>query len=177
MNNILIYFVMAIGLSMDAFSLALAYGTTKIPINKKVLLSITVGIFHFFMPKLGALIGTELLLNYIAKANYLVGIIFLILAIEMLLSRKEEKTGSITNMISIILFSFTVSIDSFSVGIALSLTTTDINSPCIIFALISTLFTFLGVELGSKIAYKFENKAEHIGIIILLILGIKYLIL
>ena len=51
MNNILIYFVMAIGLSMDAFSLALAYGTTKIPINKKVLLSITVGIFHFFMPK------------------------------------------------------------------------------------------------------------------------------
>lgn len=176
MNNILIYFVMAIGLSMDAFSLALAYGTTKIPINKKVLLSITVGIFHFFMPKLGALIGTELLLNYIAKANYLVGIIFLILAIEMLLSRKEEKTGSITNMISIILFSFTVSIDSFSVGIALSLTTTDINSPCIIFALISTLFTFLGVELGSKIAYKFENKAEYIGIIILLILGIKYLI-
>ena len=177
MNNILIYFVMAIGLSMDAFSLALAYGTTKIPINKKVLLSITVGIFHFFMPKLGALIGTELLLNYIAKANYLVGIIFLILAIEMLLSRKEEKTGSITNMISIILFSFTVSIDSFSVGIALSLTTTDINSPCIIFALISTLFTFLGVELGSKIAYKIENKAEYIGIIILLILGIKYLIL
>lgn len=177
MNNILIYFVMAIGLSMDAFSLALAYGTTKIPINKKVLLSITVGIFHFFMPKLGALIGTELLLNYIAKANYLVGIIFLILAIEMLLSRKEEKTGSITNMISIILFSFTVSIDSFSVGIALSLTTTDINSPCIIFALISTLFTFLGVELGSKIAYKFENKAEYIGIIILLILGIEYLIL
>lgn len=177
MNNILIYFVMAIGLSMDAFSLALAYGTTKIPINKKVLLSITVGVFHFFMPKLGALIGTELLLNYIAKANYLVGIIFLILAIEMLLSRKEEKTGSITNMISIILFSFTVSIDSFSVGIALSLTTTNINSPCIIFALISTLFTFLGVELGSKIAYKFENKAEYIGIIILLILGIKYLIL
>lgn len=177
MNNILIYFVMAIGLSMDAFSLALAYGTTKIPINKKVLLSITVVIFHFFMPRLGALIGTELLLNYIAKANYLVGIIFLILAIEMLLSRKEEKTGSITNMISIILFSFTVSIDSFSVGIALSLTTTDINSPCIIFALISTLFTFLGVELGSKIAYKFENKAEYIGIIILLILGIKYLIL
>ena len=177
MNNILIYFVMAIGLSMDAFSLALAYGTTKIPINKKVLLSITVGIFHFFMPRLGALIGTELLLNYIAKANYLVGIIFLILAIEMLLSRKEEKTGSITNMISIILFSFTVSIDSFSVGIALSLNTTDINSPCIIFALISTLFTFLGVELGSKIAYKFENKAEYIGIIILLILGIKYLIL
>lgn len=176
MNNILIYFFIAIGLSMDAFSLALAYGTTKIPINKKILLSITVGIFHFFMPKLGALIGTELLLNYIVKANYLVGIIFMILAIEMILSRKDKKTGSITNVISIILFAFTVSIDSFSVGIALSLTTRDINCPCLIFASISTLFTFLGVELGNKIANKFENKAEYIGIIILLILGIKYLL-
>ena len=176
MNDILIYFFIAIGLSMDAFSLALAYGTTKITSIKKILLSLTVGIFHFFMPQLGAFLGTELLLNYIAKANYLVGIIFLILAIEMFLSRKEEKTGTITNMLSIIIFAFTVSIDSFSVGIALSFTTKNIIEPCLIFAVISGIFTLLGVILGNKIAEKFENKAEYIGIIILFLLGIKYLI-
>lgn len=176
MNNILIYFFMAIGLSMDAFSLALAYGTTKIPITKKVILSLTVGIFHFFMPKLGALLGTKLLLNYISKANYLVGIIFIILALEMFFSRKDKKSGTITNIISIILFSFTVSIDSFSVGIALSLTRKNITIACLIFAVISSIFTFLGVELGMKIAKKFESKAEYIGIIILFFLGIKYLL-
>ncbi len=176
MNNILIYFFMAIGLSMDAFSLALAYGTTKIPITKKVILSLTVGIFHFFMPKLGALLGTKLLLNYISKANYLVGIIFIILALEMFFSRKDKKSGTITNIISIILFSFTVSLDSFSVGIALSLTRKNITIACLIFAVISSIFTFLGVELGMKIAKKFESKAEYIGIIILFFLGIKYLL-
>mgnify|MGYP005773004705 CR=1 FL=1 len=175
MNNILIYFFMAIGLSMDAFSLALAYGTTEISFNKKVLLSITVGIFHFIMPKLGAYLGTELLLEYIAKANYLVGIIFFILAVEMFVSRKDDKTGSITNIISIIIFAFTVSIDSFSVGIALSLTTRDITTASFIFAITSFAFTFLGIHLGNKIAEKFESKASYIGMFILLFLGIKYL--
>ena len=103
MNDNLIYFFMAIGLSMDAFSLALAYGTTKINVRKKIILSLTVGIFHYIMPHLGVLLGTELLLNYIAKANYLVGIIFLILAIEMFISRNDEKKGSITNLLSIII--------------------------------------------------------------------------
>ena len=86
MNTTLIYFFMAIGLSMDAFSLALAYGTTKIKLKKKIILSLVVGIFHFIMPQLGALLGNELLLNYIAKADYLVGIIFLILAYPILLT-------------------------------------------------------------------------------------------
>ena len=44
MSDNLIYFFMAIGLSMDAFSLALAYGTTEITLRKKILLSLTVGI-------------------------------------------------------------------------------------------------------------------------------------
>lgn len=175
MKDILIYFFMAVGLSMDAFSLALAYGTTKISINKKILLSIIVGVFHFIMPQLGAWLGSELLLNYIAKADYLVGIIFLILAVEMFVSRNDEKKGTITNFLSIIIFAFTVSIDSFSVGVALSLTSKTITTACLVFAITSMSFTFLGINIGNKIADKFEKKSEYIGIIILLFLGIKYL--
>ena len=175
MNDILIYFFIALGLSMDAFSLALAYGTTQIQLKKKIVLSLTVGVFHYIMPHLGVILGTELLLNYIAKANYLVGIIFLILAIEMFVSRNDEKKGTITNLLSIIIFAFTVSIDSFSVGIALSLTSKTIMTACLIFAITSMSFTFLGINIGDKIATKFEKKSEYIGIIILLLLGLKYL--
>ena len=175
MNTTLIYFFMAIGLSMDAFSLALAYGTTKIKLKKKIILSLVVGIFHFIMPQLGALLGNELLLNYIAKADYLVGIIFLILAIEMFISRNDEKKGTITNFLSIIIFAFTVSVDSFSVGIALSLTSKTITIACLIFAITSMSFTFLGINIGNQIANKFKKKPEYIGIIILFLLAIKYI--
>ena len=155
--------------------IALAYGTTKTSNKKKILLSLMVGIFHLFMPKLGALLGNEILLNYLVKANYIVGAIFLIIGIEMFLSRKEEKKGSITNFLSILLFSFTVSLDSFSVGIALSLTTKTITEAAFIFAMTSFFFTFLGIYLGNKLSNKFGQKASYIGIIILILLGIKYL--
>ena len=60
--NIILVFLIAISLSMDAFSLALAYGTNSL--NKKEIrtLSTIVGIYHFFMPIIGMLIG-----NYITK--------------------------------------------------------------------------------------------------------------
>ena len=49
--------IIAISLSMDAFSLSLAYGTISMTKKEITLLSTIVGIYHFFMPILGMLIG------------------------------------------------------------------------------------------------------------------------
>lgn len=176
MQQLLIYFFIAVGLSMDAFSLALAYGTNELPTKKSFLLSIIVGIFHFIMPTLGSIIGITFFGDFITKADIIVAIVFLVLAIEMFLSRNEEEKGTITNLLSMIVFAFTVSIDSFSVGIALSLTEKSITTACIIFSLISFIFTFLGLMLGRKISEKFGKKATYLGIIILIVLAFKYLI-
>ena len=160
---------------MDAFSLALAYGTNKISKNKIILLSLVVGLFHFFMPITGSIIGLSLS-KIIYKSDFIVGIIFIILAIEMFISKDEEKKGTITNIFSIIIFAFTVSIDSFTVGIGLYLTNKNIIIPSIIFFTTSLIFTLLGLILGKKLSKTFGKKAIYIGIIILLVLGIKYLL-
>ena len=47
--NIILIFIIAISLSMDAFSLALAYGTISLSKKEINILSIVVGIYHFFM--------------------------------------------------------------------------------------------------------------------------------
>ena len=49
--NLFLLFIIAISLSMDAFSLSLAYGTLDINKKEIITLSIIVGIYHFFMPK------------------------------------------------------------------------------------------------------------------------------
>ena len=49
--------LMAISLSMDAFSLSLVYGTFGIDKKNKILLSLIVGCFHFVMPLFGMFIG------------------------------------------------------------------------------------------------------------------------
>ena len=176
MQQFLIYFFIAVGLSMDAFSLALAYGTTNIAKNKMILLSIFVGIFHYFMPWLGSVVGNHFLEEFVTKSNFLVAIIFLILALEMFLSRKEERKGTITNFFSILLFALTVSIDSFSVGLALGITEKTIKIAFSIFAIVSATFTFLGLVLGKKLSDQFGTKATYLGIAILILLALKYLI-
>lgn len=175
MQQILIYFFIAVGLSMDAFSLALAYGTNRLSLKKSFYLSIIVGTFHYVMPKLGEIIGLNLLRSLISKANILVGIVFIVLAVEMFLSRNEEEKISITNFLSMLLFAFTVSLDSFSVGIALSLTEKSITIACIIFCLVSFFFTFTGLVLGEKLSKKYGKKATYFGIIILVLLALKYM--
>ena len=160
---------------MDAFSLALAYGTNNLTYKKITILSISVGLFHFFMPNLGAFIGNTFLSKIISHANSIVAIVLLILAIQMFCSRNEEKKGTITNLFSIILFSFTVSIDSFTVGIALSLTKNSIILPAVIFSIVSSIFTGAGLMLGRKLYDKYEKKATYLGIIILIVVALTYL--
>lgn len=175
--SIILILLTAIGLSMDAFSLALIYGTLNMRSKMNNIMSITVGIFHFFMPILGYTIG-QIILNIIRiNPNVLVGIIFIILAIEMLISlKKEEQAKVLTNILSIILFAFTVSIDSFSVGIAYGALKNNIVLAGIIFSIVSALFTYGGVNMGKRLVNKYGNIANIIGSIILLILGISYLI-
>ena len=50
MNTLLTCFFVAVSLSMDAFSLALIYGTCNMGKRNELLLAIIVGLFHFFMP-------------------------------------------------------------------------------------------------------------------------------
>lgn len=169
----LIYFFIALGLSMDAFSLAIAYGTTGINIKKSLIISLSVGIFHYLMPLLGSIIGKNL--DFIINSsNVIVGIVFLILAIEMYTSRNEENKGTITNIASIIIFSFAVSIDSFSVGLALGLSSTNLHIGFLIFSIVSATFTLIGLTLGKYLSKKFEKKAIYFGITILMLLSIKY---
>ena len=176
MQQILIYFFIALGLSMDAFSLAIAYGTNKISLKKEMLLSIFVGLFHYVMPLLGTLIGEKL--NFIINgSNIIVGLIFLILASEMYTSIDEEKKGTITNFLSILFFSLTVSIDSFSVGIALGITKNYTSLAFIIFSIVSATFTLMGLLLGKYLSQKLEKKATYFGIIILVLLALKYIFL
>jgi len=171
-----ILFLIAIGLSMDAFSLALIYGTLNMETKYHNLMSIFVGIFHFFMPLFGYFLGKIIFSVLPISPKIVAGVIFIALAIEMLLSlKKEEQLKILENIFSICLFAFTVSIDSFSIGIGLGNLTNQILLAGLIFSLTSATFTYLGVKLGDILVKKFGNISTLLGSIILFILGIYYI--
>ena len=72
--EIILIFIIAISLSMDAFSLSLAYGTVSMTKKERTLLSTIVGVYHFFMPIFGMLIG-DFLFNLIHVSGDIVVLI------------------------------------------------------------------------------------------------------
>ena len=175
--NIILIIIIAISLSMDAFSLSLAYGTLNLPSRKIFILSLIVGIYHFFMPIFGRLIG-NLIFNYIPiKPDIIVLVILVFIGINMIMDtfKKEESDKNIDNL-GIILFGFAVSLDAFSVGITLPNITNQYLLSSIIFSICSFTFTYSGLLLGSKINKIIGSLSTLIGGIFLILVGILYVI-
>jgi len=177
MNILLTTILIGVSLSMDAFSLALIYGTNYLNKKEIYLLSIIVGIFHFFMPLIGIFFGNIISQYFILNLNLIVSIIFGIIGIEMIISSfKEEEININTNILGLLMFGLSVSIDSLTTGIGISVINNNYLQCSIIFMIVSSIFTYLGLILGNKLNKKLGHISTLIGGITLIILAIYYLI-
>lgn len=171
-----IIILIGISLSMDAFSLALAYGTLNLKTKDINLLSIIVGLYHYFMPLLGMFVGKKIINLLPISSNFLVFIVLFLIGIQMIIeSFKEEKEIKKLNLFEMILFGLAVSIDSFSLGLGLKTLYKNPYISALIFSISSMLFTYIGLKLGKKINQKIGNISTIFGGITLIIIGIIYL--
>ena len=176
MDIILIFFI-AISLSMDAFSLSLAYGTINLTRKEINLLSIIVGIYHFFMPILGMFIGSYIIKFIHIGEDIIVLVIFGVIGLNMIIESRGEKQKIKHMKISeMLLFGFAVSVDSFSVGIGLNNINDNIILCSSIFSLTSLMFTYVGLKLGKKISNVIGSVATLLGGIALIIFGIVFVL-
>ena len=174
--NILTIILIAISLSMDAFSLSLIFGTEGINKKDKIILSVIVGIYHFFMPLIGLSIGTIITSKLIINTNILVGFILSLIAIEMIVSSFQNKENKfLLSIPGYILFGLSVSIDSLTTGIGLPAITNNYIISSLTFSITSLIFTFLGLNLGNIINQKYGKISTVLGGTVLLLIGIIYI--
>ncbi len=175
--NLLFVIILAISLSMDAFSLSIAYGTLGLKNKKILLISLVVGIYHFFMPLFGLYVGS-LIIKYInIDPDLIVFIVLLFIGIQMIVeSFKKGKEIKNISFLEIIMFGLAVSIDSFSVGIGMQAFLVGPFICIILFSITSFIFTYIGLLFGNKLNKIFGKISTLIGGILLIILGIIYLI-
>ena len=173
--HIFIILMIAVSLSMDAFSLALIYGTQSISKKNKIILSIIVGIYHFVMPLLGVFLGNIILKYLVINLSIVVSIIFLFIGIEMIISSiKDDSHDFVVSIFGFLIFGLSVSIDSFTTGIGLNVINNNYLEVSSIFCIVSGSFTYLGLILGNKLGSIFGKLSTIIGGVILIILGIIY---
>lgn len=171
----LLVILIAVSLSMDAFSLALAYGMFNFNRKEIITLSLIVGLYHLIMPFIGYNFG-NMIFSYIAiKPSLIVAIIFNIIGIEMIIDMfKKEEKKKITGYIEMLAFGLAVSVDSFSTGIGIKAITDNIYFAFLLFSITSFIFTFAGLKLGKKISEKIGKASNLVGASILILIGISY---
>ena len=175
--NITTIIVIAISLSMDAFSLSLAYGTLNLDKKNIEQLSTIVGIYHFIMPLLGLSIGKIILKIIPLNPNIIVCIVLTFIGLEMIIDTfKKENEIKAMNIKELLLFGLAVSIDSFSIGIGLEVLTKNYMLCALIFSISSAIFTYVGLILGKTISKIIGKISTLLGGITLIIIGIIYIL-
>lgn len=176
MNVFFTCVLIGISLSMDAFSLALLYGTYGLSKKDQLMLSTIVGIFHFFMPLIGLFFGNVVFHYLMVDSNFVVGIIFGLLGIEMFISSfRSEEVKILIGFVPFLLFGLSVSIDSLTTGIGLSSISDNYLMVSSIFMFFSAFFTYLGLKLGGFLSDRFGKVATMFGGSLMIFLAFFYI--
>lgn len=171
--------LLAIGVAMDAFAVSICKGITiKKDLNKSSLIvGVYFGSFQGIMPLIGYF-AMNLISNYLGGIKeYIIFGLLLYVGITMILeARKEEKFDDSLSFVNMLVLSLATSLDALSVGPSLSLLSINIFLCVFIIAIITFLFSFIGVKIGNKFGDKYKSKAEILGGIVLILIGIKVLL-
>lgn len=178
MSEIITLISIGIALSMDVFSLALSIGMCRGPLNCEIIFSFLVALFHFVLPLIGLEIGIEIFWHLKVNFNIIIGVALIIIALSMLSEFKKKDDDLCEtqfNFIGIIFIALSVSFDSFITGIGILAITSNILLAVFIFAILSFIFSFLGLTIGKYAQKKLGIYSTIVGIVLLLIIAITFL--
>lgn len=172
--------IIAIGLSMDAFAVAICKGLSmqKMSYKNAVKTGLYFGGFQALMPFIGYLLGTQFK-GYITSIDHWIAFALLsIIGIKMIKeSRSEyERLDDSFNLKNMLVLSIATSIDALAVGVTFAFLQVDIVFAVSIIGITTFIFSFIGVKIGNVFGAKFKSKAELTGGIILIAMGIKILV-
>lgn len=173
-------FVIALGLSADAFAVSVCKGLSVERIEKRNLLTVGLyfGGFQALMPLLGFWLGSRFE-SFITGIDHWVTFTLLdIIGLNMIKESREcaKKVDSSFTMRVMIPMAVATSIDALAVGITFAFLRVSII-PAVSFIGITTfILSVLGIGLGNKFGGKYKSKAELAGGIILVLMGIKILL-
>jgi putative Mn2+ efflux pump MntP len=172
--------LLSIGLAMDAFSVAIVagFGVGKVKLLDSLRISSTFGIAHIIMPVLGWFLGSTMITFIQRWDHWLAFTILAFVGIRMLKEGLKKETMKINasdfmGLSSLLMFTFAVSIDSLAVGMSFNLQDLKIWIPSLFMGAGTLIFTFIGLNIGSKTGQQFGKKAQIIGGLILILIGLR----
>ncbi|MBQ4611193.1 MAG: manganese efflux pump [Clostridia bacterium] len=174
-------FILAVGLSMDAFAVSVCKGLAmeKISLKNAGIVGLWFGGFQALMPLIGFFLGynfsdaIQSVDHWIAFA--LLGIIGFNMIKEARSCESEEACGCLSFK-EMFTMAVATSIDALAVGITFAFLTVDIVPAVTLIGVTTFVLSMIGVKVGSIFGAKYKAGAELAGGVILILLGTKILL-
>ena len=173
-------FIIAVGLSMDAFAVSICKGLSvkKVTFGHAAVCGGYFGAFQAIMPVIGFVLGVQFK-DLITSVDHWIALILLCLIganmIRESLSKEEEEMNCSFCFRAMLPLAIATSIDALAVGVTFAIM--DIGSKIVFAVLFIGVITFilsaLGVKIGNVFGAKFKAKAEFFGGVVLILMGLK----
>ncbi|MGN0633789.1 MAG: manganese efflux pump MntP family protein [Oscillospiraceae bacterium] len=177
--GILELFILAVGLSMDAFAVSICKGLSlgSIKFKHMVTAGLWFGGFQALMPVIGYLLGSNFA-DMVSKYAHWIAFALLVfiggnMIKEAVCDDEEESADASMSPKSMFLLAIATSIDALAVGVTFAFLQVAIIAAVSFIGAVTFIFSAAGVKIGSLFGTKYKSKAEICGGVILILLGIK----
>ena len=179
-------FLIGIGLSMDAFAVAICKGLAmpdKVDRKGALLIALYFGVFQAVMPALGWLLGSQFARYVTQMAPWIAFVLLAWIGGSMIRESlsKEEKEEAEMGAVShkeLLVLAVATSIDALAVGVTFSMLELAVSIGAAVALIGCTTFVISlgGVYVGNVFGARYKGKAEFVGGAILILIGVKILL-
>ena len=174
-------FLIAVGLSMDAFAVSVCKGLAmpKCTFKKAAIVGLWFGGFQALRPAIGYILGAQFQ-EAIASIDHWIAFVLLALIggnmIHEALDNDEEEADASLDVKTMFLLAVATSIDALAIGITFAFLKVNIIPAVCFIGIVTFIISFAGVKIGNVFGARYKNKAEIVGGVILILLGLKILL-
>lgn len=179
-------FLVGVGLSMDAFAVAICKGLAMPRVNRKrtLLIGLYFGVFQAVMPLTGWLLGSQFARRVTKMAPWIAFVLLAWIGGSMIresLSTKEKEEKAEPAELrhrELLMLAIATSIDALAVGVSFSMVelTVPIYAAAALIGCTTFAISVAGVFVGNLFGARYKNRAEFVGGAILILIGLKILL-
>jgi putative Mn2+ efflux pump MntP len=175
---------LALALAMDAFAVSLGIGMAQHPATGRqtLRLAFTFGLFQFVMCTAGWGAG-ETVVKYISRYDHWLAFMLLLFVGGRMIHEsferekaEESERRDPTSGASLLVLGVATSLDSLAVGLSLAALHTPILYPAAVIGVVAFGMTVIGLKLGPALGKVIGRRAELLGGLVLIAIGVKILV-
>lgn len=173
-------FLLAVGLSMDAFAVSVCKGLSvrQLKLKHALLAGLYFGGFQALMPVIGYFAGSYFADFISAYDHWIVFVLLALIGGNMIKEafEQEENLNDSFDFKTMLLLAVATSIDALAVGVSFAFLQVNIIYAAAFIGVITFILSAIGIKIGNVFGSRYKAKAEIIGGIILILIGFKVLL-